>query len=204
MSQNDPDNLDALDDLDALDATASQTVGPFFRIGLEPLFTPIVAGLEVPGERVTIRGRVLDGDGQPVPDAVIETWQAGADGRYVDPAAAPTPGAGTGFTGFGRAPTDEEGRFTLITIKPGRVASRDGALQAPHLVALIFMRGLLRHLVTRLYFPDGPGLEDDPALALVPAERCATLIARPIPEEPGALAWDIHLQGPDETVFFDA
>ncbi|MFI5278668.1 MAG: protocatechuate 3,4-dioxygenase subunit alpha, partial [Ktedonobacterales bacterium] len=83
-------------------------------------------------------------------------------------------------------------------------AGPDGALQAPHLVALVFMRGLLRHLVTRVYFPDGPGLEDDPILKLIPAERRATLIARPVAGEPDILAWDIHLQGADETVFFDA
>lgn len=198
MSQDDRDAVEGLE------MTGSQTVGPFFRIGLEPLFLPVVAGSEVRGEHVTVRGRVLDGDGQPVPDAVIETWQADADGHYADPASAPTPGAGTGFTGFGRAPTDEEGRFSLATILPGRVAGPDGALQAPHLVALVFMRGLLRHLVTRVYFPNGQGLADDPVLALVPAERRATLIARPVAGEPGVFEWDIHLQGTDETVFFDA
>ncbi|HEX8727691.1 MAG TPA: protocatechuate 3,4-dioxygenase subunit alpha [Ktedonobacterales bacterium] len=200
----DQDEQDERDEQNGLEPTASQTVGPFFRIGLEPLFLPEVAGLAIPGEHVTIRGRVLDGDGQPVPDAVIETWQADADGHYADPASAPTPGVGAGFSGFGRTPTDAEGRFTLTTITPGRVTGPGGALQAPHLVALVFMRGLLRHLVTRVYFPAGPGLEDDPILRLVPTERRATLIARPVAGEPGVFAWDIHLQGADETVFFDA
>jgi protocatechuate 3,4-dioxygenase alpha subunit len=192
------------DEPDRLEPTASQTVGPFFRIGLEPLFLPVAAGPAIAGEHVTMRGRLLDGDGQAVPDAVIETWQADAAGHYADPASAPPPGVGAGFSGFGRAPTDAEGRFTLATIAPGQVAGPDGALQAPHLVALVFMRGLLRHLVTRVYFPDGPGLEDDPILKLIPAERRATLIARPVAGEPDILAWDIHLQGADETVFFDA
>lgn len=200
----DQDEQDERDEQNGLEPTASQTVGPFFRIGLEPLFLSEVAGPAIPGEHVTIRGRVLDGDGQPVPDAVIETWQADADGHYADPASAPTPGVGAGFSGFGRTPTDAEGRFTLTTITPGRVTGPGGALQAPHLVALVFMRGLLRHLVTRVYFPAGPGLEDDPILRLVPTERRATLIARPVAGEPGVFAWDIHLQGADETVFFDA
>lgn len=184
----------------SLHTTASQTVGPFFRIGLEPIYIPIVAGPEVPGERVTIRGRVLDGDGAPIPDAVIETWQAGAEGRY---ASAEDAERGA-FLGFGRAPTNDQGVFTLTTIKPGRVAGPDGSLQAQHLVALVFMRGLLRHLVTRLYFPDEPANDDDPILRLVPPDRRHTLIARPSPEESGVLLWDIHMQGDDETVFFDA
>ncbi len=184
----------------SLHATASQTVGPFFSIGLEPMYVLVVAGPEIPGERVTIRGRVLDGDGAPVPDAVIETWQADAEGRYACAGDAEQ----TGFLGFGRAPTDEQGEFALTTVKPGRVEGPDGSLQAPHLVVLIFMRGLLRHLVTRMYFPAEPANEDDPILRLVPPERRHTLIARPSSDESGALRWDIRMQGDDETVFFDA
>lgn len=188
----------------SLHTTASQTVGPFFRIGLEPMFTPVVAGPEAPGEHVTIRGRVLDGDGAPVPDAVIETWQADAEGRYPDPSGPRPPLASSGFRGFGRTPTDDEGRFTLTTVKPGRAPGPDGATQAPHLVALVFMRGLLRHLLTRMYFPNEASNDDDPILRLVPLERRATLIARPAPSEDNVLLWDIHLQGDDETVFFEA
>ena len=188
----------------SLHTTASQTVGPFFRIGLEPMYIPVVAGPEVPGEHVTIRGRVLDGDGKPVPDAVIETWQADAQGNYsypddlLDPANPPT------FSGFGRAPTDDQGQFTLTTIKPGRAPGPSDSLQAPHLVVLVFMRGLLLHLVTRMYFPDEASNEDDPILKLVPFARRATLIARRASDQEHILEWDVVMQGENETVFFDA
>ena len=188
----------------SLHTTGSQTVGPFYRIGMEAGYQTTVAGPDVPGERVSIRGRVFDGDGVPVPDAVIETWQADAAGRYAHPEdGQPTVLAG-GFVGWGRAPTDDEGRFCLETIKPGRVAGPGDALQAPHLVVLVFMRGLLRHLVTRMYFPGEASNAEDAILALVPAERRATLIACPDESAPNALVWDIHLQGAEETVFFDA
>lgn len=186
-----------------LDPTASQTVGPFFRIGLEPLFIPYVAGPDMPGEQVTIRGSVRDGDGNPIPDAVIETWQADARGQYPDPAEVRAMPAPPRFAGFGRVPTDEFGQFALTTIKPGSVPGPGDTVQAPHLVVLIFMRGLLRHLVTRMYFPSEPGNERDPILALVPPERRATLIARRAPEADGELLWEIVLQGENETVFFD-
>ncbi len=188
----------------SLHTTASQTVGPFFRIGLESMFIPVVAGPEVPGEHVTIHGRVLDGDGKPIPDAVIETWQADAQGNYanlddlMDRERPPI------FTGFGRAPTDDDGQFTLTTIKPGRVPGPGVSLQAPHLVVLVFMRGLLLHLVTRVYFPDEASNMEDPILGLVPPERRATLIARKASAEEGVLEWDIVMQGENETVFFDA
>lgn len=190
----------------SLSATSSQTVGPFFRIGLEPLYIPVVAGPDVPGEHVTIRGRVIDGDANPVPDAVIETWQADAQGVYADredPRSTGAPSESGGFTGFGRAPTDDQGSFTITTIKPGRVPGPGETLQAPHLVVVVFMRGLLRHLVTRMYFPDEAANADDPILALVPAERRATLIARS-GDGDGALSWDIVMQGENETVFLDA
>ena len=187
----------------SLHTTASQTVGPFFHIGLEPMFVPVVAGPEVPGEYVTIRGRVLDGDGNPVPDAVIETWQADAEGRYATAEDAHD-AARSGFLGFGRAPTDEQGIFSFTTIKPGRVPGPGGSRQAPHLVVLVFMRGLLRHLVTRMYFPGEPATDDDPILRLVPPERRRTLIAQSSPEDSSVMLWDVHLQGGDETVFFDA
>jgi protocatechuate 3,4-dioxygenase alpha subunit len=188
----------------SLRATASQTVGPFFRIGLEPMFVPVVARPEISGEHVTIRGQVRDGDGKPVPDAVIETWQADANGVYADPEDPRFGDAPSGFTGFGRAPTDNQGYFSITTIKPGRVPSRGQTLQAPHLVVVVFMRGLLRQLVTRMYFPDEDSNADDPVLALAPSERRATLIARRDGDQDGALRWDIVMQGADETVFFDA
>jgi protocatechuate 3,4-dioxygenase alpha subunit len=106
-----------------------------------------------------------------------------------------------GFRGFGRVPTDAEGRFRFFTIKPGPVADPYGGFQAPHVVVSVFMRGLLKRLVTRVYFPDEPRNADDRVLGLVPVERRATLVARPMAH--GALEWDIILQGAGETVFFD-
>lgn len=191
----------------SLHTSGSQTVGPYFRIGLEPMFIPNVAAPETPGEHVVIRGRVFDGDRQPVPDAMLETWQADAAGVYpsFDDAQSAEE---ANFRGFGRVPTDEQGQFSLSTIKPGRVAGPGDSLQAPHLVALVYMRGLLIHLVTRMYFPDESSNADDAVLQLVPAERRHTLIAhRPSAEDnlpANTLLWDIHLQGDDETVFFDA
>jgi protocatechuate 3,4-dioxygenase alpha subunit len=180
--------------------TPSQTVGPFFHIGLTPLDTTELANSGVPGERVIVRGRVLDGDSVPVSDALIEVWQASADGKHARADRVGGQLARASFRGFGRTPTDEAGSFRFATIKPGRVVGPDGALQAPHLVIAVFMRGLLKHLVTRVYFPDEPANADDPVLKLVPAERRATLIAKKIG---AALEWNIVLQGKDETVFFD-
>lgn len=188
----------------SLHTTSSQTVGPYYRIGLEPMFIPVVAGPEVSGEHVTIRGRVLDGDGNPIPDAVLETWQADAQGNYANPDDMLDPANPPAFTGFGRTPTDEQGQFTLTTIKPGRVPGPGDSLQAPHLVVIVFMRGLLLHLVTRMYFPDETSNADDPILGLVPAERRATLIARRMSDRDSALEWDVVMQGENETVFFDA
>jgi protocatechuate 3,4-dioxygenase alpha subunit len=131
----------------------------------------------------------------------VEIWQADANGRYAhseDTRAVPlTPG----FRGFGRVPTDGDGRYRCFTIKPGPVADPHGGLQAPHLVVSVFMRGLLKRLVTRMYFPDEPLNADDRALRLVPVQRRGTLVARQAPGD--ELAWDIVLQGADETVFFD-
>lgn len=184
----------------SLHPTASQTVGPFLRIGLAPMTITEIAGPDVPGERITINGRVLDGDGAPVNDALIEVWQANAEGRYAHPDDTQEKPLTPQFLGFGRSPTDDDGAFHFTTIKPGPVPGPNGQPQAPHLVVVVFMRGLLRHLVTRLYFPNEPANETDLALNLIPAERRATLIAREVAD--GALEWDIHLQGDDETVFF--
>jgi protocatechuate 3,4-dioxygenase alpha subunit len=172
-------------------ATASQTVGPYFHLGTGRLFVADLAG-DAPGEKVAIAGRVLDGDGKPVNDALIEIWQAGPDGRFNQP----------GFPGFGRVATDDDGAFRFVTLKPGRVEGIGGALQAPHLAVAVFMRGLLRHLVTRLYFPDEPANGEDAILGLVPAGRRATLVAARTPQA-GVLEWNVVLQGANETVFFD-
>lgn len=188
----------------SLHTTSSQTVGPFFSIGLTPLVTSIVAGPDVPGEHVIIRGCVLDGDGTPVPDVMLETWQADAAGHYSQGDNTQQASSASGFSGFGRVPTDEQGQFTLSTIKPGRVPGPGDSLQAPHLVVLVFMRGLLKHLVTRMYFPGEPGNDEDPILHLVPPERRVTLMARRSEEDASVLLWDVIVQGADETVFFDA
>jgi protocatechuate 3,4-dioxygenase alpha subunit len=182
-------------------ATASQTAGPFFHIGLEKLCVADLAKSAAGGEKVTIQGRVLDGDGKPVNDALIEIWQANAQGKYAHPDDAQDKSLESGFKGFGRVATGDDGEFRFVTIKPGRVPGPRGELQAPHLVVAVFMRGLLKHLVTRMYFPAEAGNDDDAVLALVPKERRATLVAKPAGE--GALEWNVILQGRDETVFFD-
>ena len=185
----------------SLRASTSQTIGPYLRIGLEWMQIEEVAPTGVSGQRVRIEGRIVDGDGKPVNDAAVELWQANSHGKYAspeDPQDKPLEGA---FRGYGRSLTDEAGRFRFRTIKPGRVPGTDGKLQAPHLVMIIFMRGLLKQLVTRMYFPDDPANADDPVLNLVPPERRATLIAKKTGD--GVLEWDVVLQGKHETVFFD-
>jgi protocatechuate 3,4-dioxygenase alpha subunit len=177
-------------------------VGPFFSIGLDRLNRTNLAEGSA-GERVTIQGRVLDGDGQPVSDAVLEIWQADAEGRYHHPEHAGPPNDATPFFGFGRVPTDEQGHFSFTTIKPGPVHGPDGKPQAPHLQISVFMRGLLRQLVTRLYFPEEPLNAADPVLQVVPESRHETLIARQIKPEQNTLEWNVLLQGENETVFFD-
>ncbi|GAA5532629.1 protocatechuate 3,4-dioxygenase subunit alpha [Deinococcus aluminii] len=183
---------------DAFGPSPSQTVGPYFHQGLVhgqdlPLEREnllVVPGDPLEGERVTVTGRVLDGDGLPVPDALVEVWQADPAGRFPPD---------TAFHGFGRSDTRREGGFWLFrTVKPGRVGG-----QAPHLNVWLGMRGLLTHLPTRIYFSD----EDngaDPVLALVPPARRQTLIARREETPDGPLyRLDFHMQGERETVFFD-
>jgi protocatechuate 3,4-dioxygenase alpha subunit len=188
--------------------TPSQTVGPYYAIALTPgdYDWPASAGnnLVTPdasGERIRIEGRVLDGDGKPVNDAMIEIWQADAAGRYAHPAdKRANPNAA--FKGFGRAGTDESGSYRFETVKPGAVVGPKGS-QAPHVVVAVFARGMLRQCYTRLYFSDEKN-EADPVLALVPQERRATLMARR--QNGGAQAvyrFDIRLQSEGETVFFD-
>ena len=181
----------------SLQATPSQTFGPFFHIGL-----PVLAVTLPPhAQAVTLSGRLLDGDGKPVVDAYIETWQADLEGRYPEQPASASPGRAQ-LVGLGRMPTDAEGRFSIRTYRPGPVVAPDGGRQAPHILVAIGMRGLLRHLVTRVYFPgDDAALAADAVLRAVPAPRRTTLIARVA--GPDELGWNVHLQGPDETVFFD-
>ncbi len=185
----------------ALIPTPSQTLGPFFSIGLRHLIKTDLAGANVSGVRVVIEGRVLDGDGKPVNDAALEIWQANAHGKYAHPADTQDKPLEPGFRGFGRVATDDDGRFRFSTIKPGRVPGPGGVAQAPHLAVLVGMRGLLRHLLTRVYFPDEPSTAEDPVLNLVPAERRGTLIAKHLGGN--RFEWNVVLQGDDETVFFD-
>lgn len=185
------------------ETTPSQTVGPYFSIGLGWLNRDDLARGVSGSERVTIRGRVLDGEGQPVPDAFLEIWQADAQGKYGHPEDSQEKTAAQGLFGFGRIPTNDRGEFSFTTLKPGCVPGPDGRLQAPHLEISVFMRGLLRRLVTRLYFPNDPANPEDHVLNLVPAGRRATLIARPLANDPQTLEWDIRLQGEHETIFFE-
>jgi protocatechuate 3,4-dioxygenase alpha subunit len=182
----------------------SQTVGPYFRIGLTgPRSIACLASPAAKGERVTIIFRVLDGDGAPVNDAMIELWQANAEGKFSPCDIQQAKAIDPDFRGFGRMETSEEGVCQFETIKPGRVPGPENALQAPHLNVLVFARGLLRHLCTRVYFAGDPANQQDPVLALVPEERRATLLAQPDPVRAGRWLFDVHLQGEQETVFFD-
>ena len=186
-----------------LTPTGNQTVGPYFSIGLCRNLIPVVAGDKVEGTHVTIEGRVLDADKKPIPDALIETWQANAFGKYAHPVDTQEKPLQDNFMGFGRMATDDAGFFRLTTIKPGRVPGPEGALQAPHLAVTVFMRGLLRHLVTRMYFPDEPSNAEDPVLNSVDPARRATLIANTSRRGNGLLEWNIICAGENETVFFE-
>lgn len=187
----------------SLQATTSQTVGPYLHIGLDWLNSGEIAPPGAAGERVTIQGRVLDGDGKPVNDALIEIWQANAHGKYAHPDDRQDKPLEPGFKGFGRIPTDDNGMFRFATIKPGYVPGPGGLPQAPHLVVSVFARGILKRLVTRIYFPDEPANADDPVLGLVERARRTTLVARPTAGDKGMLEWNVVLQGDEETVFFD-
>ncbi|MFZ3339915.1 MAG: protocatechuate 3,4-dioxygenase subunit alpha [Terriglobales bacterium] len=182
-------------------ATTSQTVGPFFQLGLQWLNCDDVAGEGVAGERVTVQGHVIDGDGVGVPDALVEVWQANAHGKYAHPDDRQDKPLEPGFRGYARIPTDQHGAFRFATIKPGPVPGPKGKEQAPHLVISIFMRGLLKRLTTRMYFPGDALLATDPILKLVEPARRTTLVAKNVGS--GALQWNVLLQGSSETVFFD-
>lgn len=183
-----------------LEITPSQTVGPFFTIGLtwEDGFEVVPDGTR---GQIWIRGVISDGAGDPIPDAVVETWQADGDGRF--PSAEDPRGAVqcNGFRGLGRSGTDEEGRWQIRTIKPGSLPVPGGGVEAPHIDVTVLARGLLARLVTRIYFSDESAAnEADPVLSVLPSEADReTLIA--IAEDDG-YRFDIRLQGDRETVFF--
>jgi protocatechuate 3,4-dioxygenase, alpha subunit len=177
--------------------TPSQTVGPYFHIGL-----PYEDGPRLASGGIRIGGRVFDGQGEPVDDAVVEIWQANAGGRYDHPEDTREEVPRTeGFRGFGRCATDGDGRYAFATVKPGPVPHPDGGMQAPHVEVAVFARGLLKQVVTRIYFPDEPDANDaDPVLTSVERERRPALVAQ---EDDGVLRFDVHLQGERETPFFD-
>ncbi len=186
--------------------TASQTVGPFFAPALlrEDARRNVLTRPETTGERIRIEGHVLDGDGVPVPDAMVEIWQANAHGRYNHSADRGPAPLDPSFQGFGRSGTEEDGSYWFETVKPGPVPFDGERLQAPHICLTVFSRGLLNHLVTRLYFEDQPANAGDPVLQCVPDDRRATLLARR--ESAGAMVvyrFDIVLQGANETAFFN-
>ncbi len=183
-----------------LATTPSQTVGPFFGFALPFAGGGQIVALDTPGA-IHIEGQVFDGHGAPCPDALIEVWQADAHGRYPAQAREEAGEDASWFGGFGRCPTDPEGRFHFVTLKPGATDALHGQMQAPHLIVTVFARGLLRHLVTRMYFPDEAAANaSDPVLnAIADREARATLIAHNLGE---TLRFDIHLQGDRETVFF--
>ncbi|HEU0159587.1 MAG TPA: protocatechuate 3,4-dioxygenase subunit alpha [Hyphomicrobiaceae bacterium] len=190
--------------------TPSQTVGPYLHLGLapaaynvRPLFGPDLSAPGVTGTPIRIEGRLIDGEGNGLPDALLEIWQADAQGHYAHPADG-RPLRSNSFRGFARAPTDAGGGFAFSTIKPGAVPGPSESLQAPHINVGIFARGLLKRLFTRIYFKDEGMNGSDPILALVPAPRRHTLMAVPDGGRAGVFRFDIRLQGQDETVFFDA
>lgn len=184
--------------------TPSQTVGPYLHLGLtDRRSLSSLAGAEAKGERVRLICQVLDGDGAPVSDAMIELWQANAEGKYDHPDDTQEKALDPQFRGFGRLPTAADGTCTFETVKPGRVPHPGGSLQAPHLNVSILARGLLKRLATRMYFLGEPANLEDPILALVPEASRDTLMARRAPGQPSAWRWEIHLCGEHETVFFD-
>ena len=177
--------------------TASQTVGPYFRIGLEYLCgSPESNGTT----GTTVRGRVLDANREPVSDAMLELWYADPQSHFV----AGSQGADRNgrVPGFARIATGDEGQFSFTVPRPGPVAFDKTRLQAPHIEVMVFARGLLRHLITRMYFPDEAANIADPVLQSIPDDRRATLIARRVSSSGESLEWNIVLQGEGETVFF--
>ena len=186
--------------------TSSQTVGPFFAPALlrEDAVRNVLVQPETVGERVRIEGRVLDGDRLPVPDGLVEIWQANAHGRYHHPADSGPASLDPSFVGFGRSGTENEGLYWFETIKPGPVPFDHERWQAPHICVTVFARGLLNHLVTRLYFAGEPANARDPILLSVPEHRRATLLAA-LQQEGTSVVYrfDIILQGEGETAFFN-
>ena len=179
--------------------TPSQTVGPYFAMGmvLEP--EHIMVNDQTQGERISITGQVLDGDGVPVIDALVEIWQPDASGIFDHPKDPNRANFDPNFTGFGRSKTEENGLFRFETVKPGAVGN-----SAPYINARVFSRGMLIHAVTRIYFSDESANESDPVLGSIPSERRSTIIAQRSADNGIVIyQYDINLQGENENVFFD-
>jgi protocatechuate 3,4-dioxygenase alpha subunit len=197
--------------------TPGQTLGPFFHQGLlrtknwfqvprvcedtHDVISHVLVDEHTPGERLRLAGKVYDGQGEPVSDALVELWQADARGYYRHPLHTSEQPIDPAFRGFGRAATDAGGAFFFLTIKPGQVPGPRGSRQAPHLNLIVGARGLARHAFTRVYFDGDAELAHDPVLVLVPGSRRHTLIAARVGDSDYRL--DIHLQGENETVFFE-
>lgn len=190
--------------------TPSQTVGPYFKYGLTPrgdyqwndAFSNDLVTPDVTGERIRIVGQIFDGDGKPINDSMLEIWQADAQGHFAGPQdkrALPN----SAFKGFGRCGTDAYGSYSFSTIKPGAVSGPQDKPQAPHIVLAVYARGMTQQAMTRIYFENETANAADPILALVPADRRSTLIAKHEAGDVATYRFDVHLQGDRETVFFD-
>ena len=181
--------------------TPLQTVGPYLHIGLDWLTTSNLVTPDTEGQHIVVQGRLLDADEQPIPDGMIEIWQANAHGKYAHPDDHQAQPLTKNFKGFGRMSTDEQGGFRFSTIKPGAVPHHDGSLQSSHIMVQVFARGLIKQLVTRVYFPEDDH-SHDLVLNHVPLERRHTLIATAEDAQSTILNWNIALGGENETVFF--
>lgn len=178
----------------------SQTIGPFFHNVLIRGSEHIMTNAQTSGTRIVLTGKVLDGDGASISDALVEIWQADGNGRFNHPNDPQHANADPHFRGFGRSRTEEDGQFTFHTIKPGII---NGEV-VPHINVRVFARGMLIHAVTRLYFAEQPKNELDPVFAAIPEKRRSTLLAKRQPDAPmPTYRFDIHLQGEQETVFFN-
>ena len=188
----------------------SQTIGPYYALGLirkgDKVITNVLVSEKTEGERIRIEGRVIDGDGRPVEDAMIEIWQANSHGRYNHPLDEQDKPLDPDFMGHGRAGTDPDGNYWFETIKPGSVPGLNATVQSPHINAIVFARGMLVHAFTRIYFDDEATNQNDPVLmSIVDESRRNTLIAgHQVSEGRTVYRFDIHLQGENETAFFDA
>ena len=185
--------------------TPSQTVGPFYAIGLTRTPMHVMVTDETRGQRIVIEGQVFDGDGAAIPDVLVELWQANAYGRYNHPDDKQEKPLDPTFTGWGRSGTDENCFYRFGTIKPGSVPGQNNTVQAPHINTVIFARGMLVHAYTRIYFSDEPANDSDPVLQSVKnkARRKTLIAARGERDGKAVYRFDIRLQGENETVFFD-